>query len=168
MRLGSVSFVCTCAILTTLVLPAPARNLKTTYKHLVVQSLEVPAGTDFPPDFEEALRHNLITHLQGSGRFGTVSSIEHGEAIRDGADIVMTGTILRFNKGSRMARYMVPGVGATSIRAQIEFIDPVTKKSLFQKNVSGHVFIGVFGGNSKGATNGLAKDVVKVVKRDLP
>ena len=168
MRLQSVAFVCACAALITMVLPASGRNLKTTYNHLVVQSLEVPAGTDFPPDFEESLRHNLISHLEASKRFGVVSSMGHGEAIPDGTDIVMTGRILRFNKGSRMERYMVPGMGATSIRAQIEFIDPATKRSLFQKEVSGHVFIGLFGGNSKGATNGLAKDVAKVVKKDLP
>jgi hypothetical protein len=168
MLLKSVSFVCNCAMLIALVLPTASARDGKTYKHLVVESLEVPAGTDFPPEFEESLRHNLVRHLQASGRFDVVSSLGPGEAIPDDADIVMTGKILRFNKGSRAERYMVPGLGTTSLRAQIEFIDPSSKKSLFQKEVSGHVVMGLFGGDSKGATNGLAKGVVKVVKKDLP
>jgi hypothetical protein len=168
MLLKPLSVVCACAILGALVSPIASAKDAKRYKHLVVQSLDVPAGTDFPPEFAESLRHNLVRHLQDSHRFEAVSSVEQGKAIPEEADIVMSGKILRFNKGNRAERYMVPGLGRTSLRAQIEFLDPVTKKPLFQKEVSGHVVMGLFGGGSQGATNGLAKDVVKVVKKDLP
>jgi Domain of unknown function (DUF4410) len=147
--------------------PAAAGAGKT-YSHLVVQDFQVPADADFPPDFRNALRRNIVRHLQETGRFLNVTLLEPGQAAPTDADIALTGKIVRFKKGSRAERYMVPGMGQTSIRAWVEFTNPATGDSLLKKEVGGKVVIGVLGGDSKGATNGLAKGLAKSVKKDLP
>jgi hypothetical protein len=67
-----------------------------------------------------------------------------------------------------MSRYLLPGARTTKIRALITFVVPVTNKAVLEREVSGKVVMGVFGGDSKGATNGLAKDLAKAGKKDLP
>ena len=126
-----------------------------------------PADSDIPPDFRDSLRRNVVKRLQDTGRFLSVTLMEKDQQPPADADIVLTGKIARFKKGNRAERYMVPGMGATSIRAWIEFADPAGK-SLLKKEVSGKVVIGFLGGDSKGATNGLAKGLAKSVKKSLP
>src|SRR5262249_32319873 len=130
-----------------LAVPAGAAPAKggPVYTHLVFQTFDTSAAPDFPADFVMSLRQNIVRHLQDTGRFRSVTLIEPGEATPTDADLVLTGKIVRFKKGSRAARYMVPGVGATSIRAWIEFTDP-SGKSVLKREVSGKVVIGVFGG----------------------
>jgi hypothetical protein len=155
------------AVLTIFSAVASAAKGGLVYSHLVIQSFDTSAAADFPKDFANSLRQNIVKHLQDTGRFRSVSLIEEGEAVPADADLILTGKVVRFKKGSRAERYMVPGMGATSIRAWIEFTD-LAGKSLLKREVSGKVVIGVFGGNSKGATNGLAKDLAKSVKKSLP
>jgi Domain of unknown function (DUF4410) len=139
-----------------------------TYGHLVIQSFDTSSADDFPADFRDSLRRNLVKHLQDTGRFRSITLIEPGTPLPADADIVLTGKIVKFQKGNRAERYMVPGLGTTSIRAWIEFTETATGKSLLKKEVNGKVFIGVFGGDSKGATNGLAKQLAGSVKKSLP
>jgi hypothetical protein len=138
------------------------------YGSLILRPLEVPAGTDFPADFERSLAKNLVKHLQDTGRFSSVTISEPGASDKPAADVVMTGQITRFVKGSRGNRYLVPGMGATRIRALVVFTESATGKKLYEKEVKGSVSFGLFGGDSLGATNGLAKDVAKGVKASLP
>jgi hypothetical protein len=78
----------------------------------------------------------------------------------------LSGTITKYDKGNRAARYFVGfGAGATKVVAHIKFIETATGSVLFEKDVDGKVVIGVFGGDSKGSTRGLAKEVAKVTKR---
>ena len=98
-----------------------------------------------------------MEQLLKTGRFINVTLVETGTEPPADADVVLSGKIEKFKKGNRAARYMVPGLGATSIKAHVEFIDPATKTPLCQDDVHGKVIIGVFGGDSKGATNGMAK-----------
>lgn len=161
------AFLLGCVFLLAASLPASAESRKP-YKHLSVQALEVPDQTDFPPDFAEALRHNIARHLQDTKRFDTVSFVDKGQQPSSDSDLILSGKIVRFDKGSRMGRYLLPGAGTTRIRAIMTFVDPATSKTVLEREVSGKVVIGVFGGDSKGATNGLAKDLAKAVKKELP
>jgi len=81
----------------------------------------------------------------------------------------LCGKITRFKKGSRAKRYWtLPGIGATSIKAVVEFKELPSGTTLYKSEVDGKVVMGVRGGDSLGATKGLAKDVVKIVKKQLP
>jgi len=147
--------------------PSSAQG-KRTYKHLAVEQFEVPDGTDFPPNFAEGLRHNIVRQLEGTKRFEKVTILDAGQPVPADADLVLSGRITKFNAGSRMARYMVPGMGQTKIRAKITFTDPAANKAILDQDVHGTVAFGLFGGDSMGATNGVAKGLAKAVKKELP
>ena len=51
--------------------------------------------------------------------------------------------------------------------AHVQFIDVATGSVVFEKDVDGTVWIGLFGGDSSGATRGLAKEVAKIAKKQL-
>lgn len=147
--------------------PASAQG-KQTYKHLVIYPFDVPGGTDFPSTFAEGLRHNIVRQLEETRRFEKLTILDTGQKIPADADLVLSGKITKFNAGSRMARYMVPGVGQTKIRAEITFTDPTTSKTILNQEVHGTVAFGIFGGDSMGATNGVARGLAKAVKKELP
>jgi hypothetical protein len=62
---------------------------------------------------------------------------------------------------------MVPGLGATKIKAVITFTDPATNKVLLEAQVHGSVHFGAFGGSSMGAVKQIAKQLAKDVKKQL-
>lgn len=161
-----------CAVVLTMVVglvvtPASGASRRT-YKHLAVKQFDVPDGTDFPPDFAEGLRHNIVEQLGGSKRFDKLTILSTGQQVPDDSDLILSGKITKFSAGSRMARYMVPGMGQTKIRATVTFTDPTANKVILEQEVHGTVAFGVFGGSSMGATKGLAKGLAKAAKKQLP
>ena len=82
--------------------------------------------------------------------------------------LVVTGTITKFKKGNQAARYLVGfGAGATVIGAHIKCFDAATKEVVLERDVDGKVIMGMMGGKSEGANNGLAKEVAKDIKEKL-
>ncbi len=146
-------------------LPASAQAKKT-YQHLVVEEFQTPVG-DFPADFADALRRDVVHQLEGTKRFEKVTFLEKGQTVPSDADLVLTGNITNFDKGSRAARYMVPGLGATKIKATITFTDPAINKAVLEAEVHGSVHFGVFGGSSMGAVKQISKQLAKDVKKRL-
>jgi hypothetical protein len=57
------------------------------------------------------------------------------------------------------------GAGATVIGAHIKCYDAATKELLLERDVDGKVIMGLMGGKSEGANNGLAKEIAKNVKQ---
>jgi hypothetical protein len=149
-------------------LPLASAQTNKTYKRLVIESFDVPDGANFPADFAIALRDNLVHQLEKTKRFESVTFVDKGQPVPNDADLVLTGNIVKFDLGNRAARYILPGSGMTKIKAEVTFSDPQKSQPLLQREVSGKVVIGAFGGDSKGATNGLAKDVAKAARKDLP
>lgn len=82
--------------------------------------------------------------------------------------ILLTGTVTKYQPGSRTTRYLVgPFAGKTKVVASIKLVEKDTGKVLLEKDVDGKVVIGLFGGNSNGATRGLAIEVAKVTKKTV-
>ncbi|MGC4052798.1 MAG: hypothetical protein QM757_26000 [Paludibaculum sp.] len=148
---------------------AGRRRRRHLHTHLVVQPFEFEAGQDLPAQFVRQLRKDPVASLGKTGRFHDVTALELGEARPASAEVELSGKITRFQKGNLALRYWtVPGVGATKIKAMFEFCDLATGRTFYSTEVDVKVAFGVFGGNSLGATNGLAKDVSEVVKKHLP
>ncbi|MGA7524473.1 MAG: DUF4410 domain-containing protein [Acidobacteriaceae bacterium] len=152
------------------ILTTPASGqVKRIYKNLVVQPFEGSGGTDFPANFAEGLRHNIVQQLNRTRRFEKLTVLTEGQQVPTDADLVLSGKITTFKAGSRGERYVVGfGAGKTKIKAMITFTDPTANKTLLEQEVHGSVAWGLFGGNSMGATNGLAKDLAKAVRKELP
>jgi hypothetical protein len=151
-----------------ILLKSASAESKKTYQNLVVQAFDTSDSGDLPVDFADSLRRDIIKHLDQTKRFRKITFLEKGQPVPADADIILTGKIEKFDAGSRVARYMVPGLGATKIKAAITFTDPATNKSLLDQEVHGSVYFGILGGNSQGAVNGLAKGLAGDVKKQLP
>ena len=135
---------------------------------LKVEQFEVPGDVKLPDDFRAALSRNLVSRLQESGKFGMVVDGDSQSGPAGVPEVRLTGSITKFKKGSQAERYFLgPGFGKTILKAHVQFIETATGKVLLEKDVDGKVIIGLFGGDSKGATNGLAKEVAKIAKKRL-
>ncbi len=135
---------------------------------LQIAAFDIPAAVNLPADFRSALAANLMDRLRESGKFAGVISASDNSSSTQHVSVRLTGSVTEFKKGSQAKRYLLgPGFGKTILKAHIRFVDVDTGKLLLERDVDGKVIIGLFGGDSKGATNGLAKEVAKVAKRRL-
>jgi hypothetical protein len=140
----------------------------TRYEYVQVDRFNVAEDVvDFPADYQIGIMEDLIKALQRTKNLTGV--LREGETLPEGKQVLhLTGTVTKFKKGSQAARYLVGfGAGATVVVAQVRFYDATTKQLLLERKADGKVWIGVMGGKSAGATNGLAKEIVKVVKANF-
>lgn len=136
------------------------------YNHLVIKAFDTPGGAELPADFAQMLRRNLKLSLGRTNRFREITVVEIGDPVPANADMELSGRITRFKEGSAAKRYLtLPGIGATRINATVEFKELPTNQAVYKAEVSGKVFSG---SNSLYATDMLANDVAKIVKKKLP
>jgi hypothetical protein len=133
------------------------------YEYVQVNRFDVQQGVDFPVDYQLKMVEDLINQL---GKIkGVRQVLREGETLPQGQPVLLiTGTVTKFKKGSQAARYLAPGAGATVIATQVKCYDAATKELLLDHKVQGSVRIGVMGGKSEGATNGIAKGVAKMAE----
>jgi hypothetical protein len=137
------------------------------YQYVQVNRFDVEPGVDFPPDYQLTIDEDLNKEL---GKIkGLKQILREGEPLPQSEPVmVVTGTITKFRKGNQAARYLVGfGAGSTVIGAHIKCFDAATKELLLERNVDGKVIMGLMGGKSEGANNGLAKEVAKDIKEKL-
>ena len=141
------------------------KDLRGNYDAIEVVRFTAKDGTNFPPDYAVTLVEDMVKELQATGKFKQV--LREGEKPENADAKVMrvTGTITEFNPGSRAKRYLVGfGSGKTKIVAQVKYMDVATGEQLWEDKMDGKVWIGAFGGESIGATRGLAKELAKKTK----
>jgi hypothetical protein len=133
-------------------------------QYVQVDRFGVAEGVDFPADYQIGVMEDLIKEFQKTKKLAGV--LREGEALPEGKQVLLvTGTVTKFKKGSRAKRYLVGfGAGATVVTAQVKYSDATSKQVLLERKADGKVWIGGMGGNSAGATSGLAKEIVKVAK----
>lgn len=135
------------------------------YEYAQVNRFDIQPGLDFPPDYQLTIVEDLSKEL---GKIkGMKQVLREGEAPPpDQPVLVIAGTITKFKKGSQAARYLVGfGAGQTVINAHIKCYDAATKEVVFEQDVDGRVVMGLMGGKSEGANNGLAKEIAKDIKK---
>jgi hypothetical protein len=162
LRIAAVAAVC---VLTASATTKNSTSTKAkTYQYIQLNRFEVQQGVDLPPDYQLAIIEDLDKQI---GKIkGMKQVLREGEPLPDGQPVlVVTGTVTRYQKGSQAKRYLVGfGAGATVIDAHIKCYDAATKEVLLERDVDGKVVIGIMGGKSEGANNGLAKEIAKDLK----
>ncbi len=165
--LGFIAFIVTVLALAT---PAMAQDNPTKeslkkFQYVQVNRFDQLAGVELPPDYQLTIVENLSTEL-GEIK-GVKQVLREGEAMPEPQSVLqVTGTVTKYKKGNQATRYLVGfGAGSTVIDAHIKCFDAATKELLFEKDVDGKVVMGVIGGKSEGANNGLAKEIAKDVKQ---
>jgi hypothetical protein len=135
------------------------------YHYVQVNRFDVQPGIDFPPDYQLTIVEDLIKEI-GKTK-GVKQVLREGESLpQDQPVLLVTGTITKFKKGNQAERYLVGfGAGATTINAHIKCYDATTKEMLFERDVDGKVIMGLMGGKSEGANNGLAKEIAREVRK---
>ena len=141
---------------------------KDKYQNIEVTRFDVKEGVDFPADWMLTMTEEIVKQLQETKKLKQV--LRESETPTDPAapTLKLTGTVTQYDKGSRAARYMIGfGAGKTKVVAHIKIADKATGEVLFEDDVDGKVIIGVIGGESVGATRGLAKEVAGKTKKEF-
>lgn len=156
-----------------------------------VQKFDIKQGVEFPATSVDVMMAEIVDELKKTNTFGLVfmdTPIEPAKTDKTEGEVkpaqtieptppiqkaepnfVLSGTITKYEPGNRAARYIggIFGAGKTKVVAQVKVIDKSTGKVVLEKTVDGKVIIGVFGGDSNGATRGLAKEVASVTKKSF-
>jgi hypothetical protein len=161
-RIKAICFVLA-AVLTSPAWGAGDRPVKGTYHVIEVDRFDAVPGVSLPANYEAELAGDLARQLEEKG-FQRV--LKAGENPHDSSPALrLTGTVTKFQKGSRALRYLSGFAGKTKIVAHIKVADRHTGQVLYETDADGKVVIGVFGGDSMGATNGLAKEIANKVRK---
>lgn len=143
-------------------------DLKNKYQNIEIVSFDIKEDAKLPVESRDVIMSQVVEELKQLKKFKQVSNT--GETIPQdaGPTVRLSGVITKYKAGSRAKRYLIGfGAGSTKVVAHITLTDATSGTTLFEKDVDGTVWIGVFGGDSSGATRGLAKEVAKVTKKAL-
>lgn len=138
----------------------------THYRVIEVVTFSTVEGIELPASFKVTLTADVLAHLR---KLKTMAAVSEGlvpEGV--GPTLRLAGKVTKYSPGNRSLRYIAgPAVGATKITAHIVVMDRDTGQAIAEFDADGKVIMGPFGGDSMGASNGLAKEVAKKVKRRL-
>jgi curli biogenesis system outer membrane secretion channel CsgG len=139
------------------------------YQSIEVARFDIKEGVEkFSADWLLTMDDLLVKQLQSAKVFKEV--LREGEQPLDATapTLKVVGTVTEFKAGSRMKRYMIGfGAGKTVIKAHVRWLDKATGGVVFEDDVDGKVILGYAGGDSIGATSGLAHEVAKVTKKQF-
>jgi hypothetical protein len=150
--------------------------VKNKYLNAEVATFDVKEGVTVPDGFLKSLAQSITTELQKTKKFTDVrqegetstTATTSAAATPSAPTVLVRGTITNFKAGSRAKRYLVGfGAGKSKVVAHVKYIDKATGGVLFEEDVTGDVVMGLFGGDSGGATREVAKDVAKSAKKRL-
>ena len=134
------------------------------YKRVEILPLSVPYGTVVPRDFREALAKNLAEEIRKTKQFEDV--VAPGTAAPDVGTLKLATAITQFNPGDRDVRAgRGLGFGTTRMSVVARFLDARSCAVVVEGNANGKVIGGWAGGDSLGATRGVAKDVARLAGR---
>ena len=137
------------------------------YEVVEIERFTVQEGVEFPANDLDELMNYLVLNMNKSRRFENVffttdSTAQTAPARR----AKITGVVTKYSKGNRAARYLVGfGAGRTKLVAHVKVVDAETGTMLFEQNVDGHVYGGLFGGETDQAKGGLSSEIIKTMTK---
>lgn len=174
---GLVRIVVICLFAVLPALAQDAKDLAAAKRSIEVAKFEIREKVEFPATARDTMMAEIVDELTKLKKFEfvkpfaaspTTTTDGSGIASDTPTDLTITGTVVEYKPGNRVARYFVGfGAGKTKVVAAIKITERATGKVLLEKNVDGKVVIGFFGGDSNGATRGLARQVAKDIKKAL-
>src|SRR5262245_58531839 len=134
------------------------------YQSIEIQQFDVKQGIKFPDDYLTSLNNDLQTQLQKLNIYNVRMS--DGSQTPDENTMRITGQIVEYEPGSKTARALFGMLaGSTKVKAHIQVLDAADGSVLFEDDVDGKVTYWSPDQDSKGATEGLAKEVAKKIKK---
>jgi hypothetical protein len=147
-------------------IPAQSAQAPATYyTHVQVRPFEVSRPLEVPPEFHDALLSALVAALRKTNLF--VDVVGPGESlVPDVRALRLLGRITAFDPGNQEVRRRIGlGFGTTRMKVRFAFVDASTCAVILEGTADGKVVGGWGGGESLGATRGVAKEVATRVAR---
>lgn len=137
------------------------------YMTVEIERFTIASGVEFPENDLNELMSYMVTHFNKSRRFEDVFlSTDSASQTAPARRVKISGTVTKYSKGSRAARYLVGfGAGRTKLVADIKVSDAQTGALLFEQKVDGHVYGGLFGGETDAAKSGVASEIIKTMTK---
>ncbi len=154
------------AFICLFVISAEAQN-SAPYTIVEIERFTVAEGVDFPDNEVTELMGYMVLHFNRSRRFEQVfPSTDTAAQTAPARRVKITGVVTKYSKGNRAARYLIGlGAGRTKLVANVEVADAETGMILFAQKVDGHVYGGLFGGETAAAKGGLASELIKTMTK---
>ena len=109
----------------------------------------------FTPDgFVEALAAELSACCQKEGL----------QVVKEEADVTIEGLVLKADEGNQSLRWLLPGLGTSSVQLKGKITTPGGEPLEFQQTQNGYV--GLFGGSSRGMLEQAMRRAALVIARD--
>jgi hypothetical protein len=146
------------------------------YAEVVVERVSVEKRCDFSPMQSDAVQRTVVSRLRARKLVAVIDrcAADGEEAAKappaDGVKrMTVTGLVVEFTRGSRTARSIGIGAGATKLRVRFTFKDAVTGAELFTTERLGR-YSGRFiadGGTNEAGFNAAACEVVDGLIADI-
>jgi Domain of unknown function (DUF4410) len=137
------------------------------YKTVEIGKFTVGEGVEFSEKDISELTSYLVINFNRSRRFENVF-LSSDPALQSvpARRARITGTITKYSKGSRAARYLVGfGAGRTKLVANVKVTDAETGNVLIEQSVDGYVYGGLFGGDTGGAKGDMSSEIIKTMTK---
>ena len=123
-------------------------------------------GESLPATAPENVAGAIIAVLQKEHpkAFREVSSTQSTQP----TELVVQGKILKYNPGSKAARFILIGLGAGKLELEVAFINAATGETLEQFSTSGEIMAGGVLGASMGIEDMINSAAKKIVERLIP
>lgn len=137
------------------------------YSTVEIERFAVAQGVEFSDGELSELMGYMVTHFNKSRRFENVFlATDAASQSASPRRVKISGTVSKYSKGSRAARYLIGfGAGRTKLVTDVKVVDAESGKVLFEQKVDGHVYGGLFGGETDAAKGGVASEIIKTMTK---
>ena len=122
-----------------------------------------PGATTLDPCFSDAIYENLLRALTKSKQFEHVQRSGDRDANNVSGALVLKTHVEKYSPGSETRRAVTTVAGATKLKVHIQLVTP-NGRVVLERDVAGNVR---FIGDNLGATNTVANNAAKVLKRSI-
>lgn len=167
MKFVSLILVFSIFVLTSQAVLAQTSSPTIPYPVVEIEKFTVGNGVEFPANDLNELMGYLVLNFNKSRRFDQVFlSTDVAASSAPARRVKISGEVTKYSKGNRAARYLVGfGAGRTKLVADVKVKDAETGQLLMEQKVDGHVYGGLFGGETDQAKGGLSSEIIKTMTK---
>jgi hypothetical protein len=136
------------------------------YSVLEITDLKNNMGPKVPAEVMQRVPDTIAEKVRGLNLFQAVKRIPAvTEAAPEPKTLILEGTIIEYETGSRALRYFVGfGAGKAYATVQLRAIDTATKEEIFRGNIVAEQAMGVFGGSFEEVIQKLVEESIKCIQ----
>lgn len=136
------------------------------YSVLEITDLKNNIGPKVPAEVMQRVPDAIAEKVRGLSLYQAVNRVPAvTEAAPETNTLILEGTIIEYEPGSRALRYLVGfGAGKAYATVQLKAIDKAKKEEIFRGNIAAEQSMGVFGGSFDGVIQKLVDESVECIQ----